>query len=129
MAILVNELREDVNKQLKAVSRLPVQAAYTFGGSTEFKGQRLFVQKTTNRTVVSLNFSKFKAREIIRTEKNKNEIFHSPKLANIVPSGARYAYDLIAFVGRKSYLEGCRLKTIHEAIMNQRGLPHIPLRA
>jgi len=26
-----------------------------------------------------------------------------------VPSGARYAYDLIAFVGRKSYLEGSKL--------------------
>ena len=125
--MLVNELRENVNKQLEAVSQLPLQAEYTFDSLAEFKGKPLSVQKTAHRTVVTLNFSKFKAREVIRTGKNKALTVHSPKLANIVPCGARYAYDLIAFVGRKTYLEGRRLKTIHEEIINQHGVPHIPL--
>jgi hypothetical protein len=124
--MVVNELRENVNKQLETVSQLPPQAEYTFDSPAEFKGKPLSVQKTVHRTVVSLNFSRFKAREIIRMGKNKALSFHSPKLANIVPSGARYAYDLIAFVGRKTYLEGHRLKTIHDEIINHHGLPHIP---
>ena len=124
--MVVNELRENVNRELKTVSQLPPQAEYTFGSPAEFKGNPLVVQKTVHRTVVSLNFSKFEAREVIRTRKKKAVTVHSPKLANIVPSGARYAYDLIAFVGRKTYLEGRRLKTIHEEAISQHGLPHIP---
>lgn len=124
--MVVNELRENINRELKTVSQLPPLAEYTFDSPAEFKGKPLLVQKTGHRTVVSLNFSKFKAREVIRTGKNRAVTVHSPKLANLVPSGARYAYDLIAFVGRKIYLEGHRLKTIHEEVINQHGLPHIP---
>jgi len=124
--MVVNELRENVNRELKTVSQLPPQAEYTFDSPAEFKGKPLVVQKTVHRNVVSLKFSKFKAREVIRTGKNKAVTVHSSKLANIVPSGARYAYDLIAFVGRKTYLEGRRLKTIHEEVISQHGLPHIP---
>ena len=126
--MLVNELRKSVNMQVKTVSQLPPQAGYTFESPVEFKGKKLFVQKTGNRTVISLNFSKFQAREMIRERKEggKTLTFHSPKLMAIVPSGARYAYDLIAFVGSKSYLEGCKLKSIQEEISNQYGLPYIP---
>jgi hypothetical protein len=126
--MLVNELRESINMQLKTVSQLPPQAEYTFESSLEFKGKKLFVQKTGYRTVVSLNYSKFQAREVIHEgkEDGKTLTFHSPKLMSIVPSGARYAYDLIAFVGGKSYLEGRKLKSIQEEISNQYGLPYIP---
>jgi len=126
--MLVNELRESVNMQLETVSRLPPQAEYTFESPLEFEGKKLFVQKTGHRSVVSLNFSKFQAREVIREKKEdgKTLTFHSPRLMSIVPSGAGYAYDLIAFVGRKSYLEGHKLKSIQEEIINQHGLPYIP---
>jgi hypothetical protein len=126
--MLVNELRESINMQLKTVSQLPPQAEYTFESPLKFKGKKLFVQKTGHRTVVSLNFSKFQAREVIRERKEdcKTLTFHSPKLISIVPSGARYAYDLIAFVGRESYLEGRKLKSIQEEISSHYGLPYIP---
>ncbi len=129
MAMLVNELRENVNMQLETASQLPHQAEYTFESPLEFKGEKLFVQKTGHRTVVSLNFSKFQAREVIRErrENGKTLTFHSPRLSSIVPSGSRYAYDLIDFVGRKSYIEGCKLKSIQEEIVKQRGLLDIPL--
>jgi len=129
IAKVVNELRKDVLEQVEINTRLPLQSEYTFDPlfcSEELTDKDLSVQKTVHRTVVSLNFSKFKAREVIRTGKNKAVTVHSPKLANIVPSGARYAYDLIAFVGRKTYLEGRRLKTIYEEVISQHGLPHIP---
>ena len=105
--MLVNELRESINMQLKTVSQLPSQAEYTFESPLELEGKKLFVQKTGHRTVVSLNFSKFQAREVIRERKEYGKIltFHSPKLMSIVPSGARYAYDLIAFIGTK-YWQG-----------------------
>lgn len=131
VAKLVNDLRKDIQEQVEINSQLPSQAEYTFDtllSSEEFTGKHLPVQKTGYRTVVSLNYSKFQAREVIRErrEDGKTLTFHSPTLTAIVPSGARYAYDLIDFVGRKSHLEGCKLKTIHKEIVNQRGLPHIP---
>ena len=126
--MLVNELRESVHMQLKTACQLPSQAEYRFESPLEFNGQKLFVQKTGNRTVVSLNFSKFKAREVIREriEDGKRLTFHSPRLKSVVPSGARYAYDLIALVGTKSYLENRKLKSIQEEISNRYGLPYIP---
>jgi hypothetical protein len=126
--MLVNELRESVHMQLKTVSQLPAEAEYRFDSPLEFNGEKLFVQKIGNRTVVSLNFSKFQAREVIRErrEDGKTLTFHSPKLTSIVPSGARYAYDLIALVGIKSYLEGRKLKFLQEEISNRHGLPDIP---
>ena len=126
--MLVNELQDDVRLQLKSVSKLPSQAEYRFDSPLEFKGQKLFVQKTTNRTVVSLNFSKFQAKEVIRErrENGRRLTFHSPRLKSVVPSGARYAYDLIAFVGIKSYQEGRRLKSIQEEINNRYGVASIP---
>jgi hypothetical protein len=115
-------------QQVEMESQLPLKAKYTFDplSAEELTGKHLYVQKTTRRTVVSLNFSKFQAKEVIREEKKKRFPLHSPKLATLVPSGARYAYDLIAFVGRKSYLEGSKLNSIHEEIIDHHGLPHIP---
>ena len=126
--MLVNELRESVHMQLKTACQLPSRAEYRFESPLEFNGQKLFVQKTGNRTVVSLNFSKFKAREVIREriEDDKRLTFHSPRLKSVVPSGARYAYDLIALVGTKSYLENRKLKSIQEEISNRYGLSSIP---
>ena len=115
-------------QQVEMESQLPLEAEYTFDplSAEELAGKHLYVQKTTRRTVVSLNFSKFQAKEVIREDKKKALPLHSPRLATLVPSGARYAYDLIAFAGRKSYLEGRKLTSIHEEIINDHGLPHIP---
>jgi len=93
--MVVNELRENVNREFETVSQLPPQAEYTFDSPAEFKDKPLVVQKTVHRNVVSLNFSKFKAREVIRTGKNKVVTVHSSKLANIVPSGARYGVPFV----------------------------------
>jgi len=126
--MLVNELPESFRMQLKSVSELPSQAEYRFESPLEFNGKKLFVQKSANRTVVSLNFSKFQAKEVIRErrEDGKRLTFHSPRLKSVVPSGARYAYDLIAFVGIKSYQEGRKLKPIQQEISNRYGVASIP---
>ncbi len=62
--MVVNELRENINRELKTVSQLPPLAEYTFDSPAEFKGKPLLVQKTGHRTVVSLNFSKFKREKL-----------------------------------------------------------------
>jgi hypothetical protein len=118
-------------EQVAASSQLPLQAEYKFDAplfSKEYADEYLYAHKTTNRTIASLCYSTFRAKETIRKNKMKNKSvkFHSPELKAIVPSGARYAYDLIAFVGIKSYLEGRKLKTIHEEIVNQQSSLSIP---
>ena len=61
-----------------------------------------------------------------KIEDGKKLTFHSPRLKSVVPSGARYAYDLIAFVGINSYQEGRKLKPIQAEISNRYGLASIP---
>lgn len=121
MAKLVNNLREDFRAQVEEKSRLPMQAKYNFDfSSSDSPKAHLPLQKTMRRTVISLNFSKFQAREIIREEKKEDKIVNhrSPELMAMVPSGARYAYDLIAFVGEKVFLEGQKLTDIHKKLSN-----------
>jgi hypothetical protein len=115
----VNSLREDFKEQVEKKSQLPLPAHYNFDFSpppSDNPKPHFPIQKTRRRTVVSLNFSKFQAREIIREEKKEDKILNhrSSDLMNIVPSGARYAYDLIAFVGGKCFLEGRKLTDIHK---------------
>ena len=68
---MVNDLRTDMLQQVEMESQLPLKAKYTFDplSAEELTGKHLYVQKTTRRTVVSLNFSKFQAKEVIREEK------------------------------------------------------------
>ncbi len=74
IANLVNDLRKDILQQVEMESQLPVDVEYTFdplSSGEELCGKHLSVQKTTRRTVVSLNFSKFQAKEVIREDKRK----------------------------------------------------------
>jgi hypothetical protein len=87
------------------------------------------ILKTTQRNVISLNFSTFQAKEIIREKRSegKNSIYRSGELATIVPSGARYAYDFIAFVGTQSYLKGRKLKEIEKELVSRHVGARIPM--
>jgi hypothetical protein len=59
------------------------------------------VQKTARRTVVSLEHGRFQACETVRQAAGDgcSGPGRSAQLAEIVPSGARYGFDLIAHVG------------------------------
>lgn len=130
IAALVNKLREANRQQLETVSKLPAKATYNFDREilySETTNQNLTIRKTLNRTVISLNFSKFQAREVVREEKKKNStiVHHSPELLNIVPKGSCYAYDLIAYVGRRTYLDGMKLEQVQQELISQNS-PNIP---
>jgi hypothetical protein len=131
VAELVNDLRDEFIGKAAKISTLPVNAEYVFGAnvaSEQYPIEKLSVQKTRSRTVVSLEYSKFQSKEVImeKKEHEKSLTIRSSKLASIVPSSAKYSFDLIAFVGKKCYLEGCKLKTVNAHIAKQHGLSLIP---
>jgi hypothetical protein len=131
MATLVIQLRNEFLELAAATSTLPPNAEYLFGApcsSEEYPVKDSRIQKTRRRTVVSLEYSEFKAKEIIREKKeNRSSLtVRSSQLESIVPSGAKYSFDLIAFVGRKCYLEGYKLESVNAEIARRQGLSPIP---
>jgi hypothetical protein len=71
------------------------------------------VFKTSHRTVVSLRLGTFQAREIVRYQDGERPR-RSAQLADMVPPGARYGFDLIAHVGIESLLHGQSLDEIRK---------------
>lgn len=69
------------------------------------------VFKTSRRTVVSLRLGTFQAREIVRRQDDERSR-RSAQLADLVPAGARYGFDLVAHVGIESLLRGQSLDEI-----------------
>ncbi len=102
--------------ELQVLSRLPLEVQYRFDSqpASGSAGKSLPVEKTTTRTVTSLNFSTFEAKEVTRREETGGQrtVRRSAELAQIVPRGHRYAYDLIAKVGCRTFLDGWRIEQI-----------------
>ena len=69
------------------------------------------VFKTSRRTVVSLRLGTFQAREIVRHQDGERSR-RSAQLADMVPPGSRYGFDLVAHVGIESLLRGQSLDEI-----------------
>ena len=133
MARLVSDLRKNIEDELSAASEFPPRAEYTFDDQKslvhdELKGPYLPVQKTIRRTVTCLQYSTFQAKEVIRKriEKESTTVQHSCDLQAMVPKGNRYAYDLIAFVGRRSFLDGRKLTAINEELSEHKSSSNIP---
>ena len=86
------------------------------------------VQKTTQRTVVSLEHGRFQARQIVRqpTGNGQDGIQRSAQLAGVVPSGARYGFDLIAHVGVETYLRGRGLEDVRQELASRQPALDIP---
>ncbi len=123
MAELVNILRSDVISEAETASRLPADAVYTFDSAAN--GQRLPracpVQKTRTREVVSVQYCSFQAREVVRARNTPRDSEEQitpvgSGLDSIVPRGQRYAYDLIAEVGRRTFLDGWRLDQLQQQL-------------
>jgi hypothetical protein len=79
------------------------------------------VQKTRLRQIVSLTAGRFEAQEVIRADhpdaRPSSALRRSPELARIVPPGGTYAYDLIAFVGVKTFLENQTLLQVKRQLL------------
>lgn len=125
----MNELQKNLKEQLTAASQLPQQAEYTFDSHChEPENKYLPIQKTIRRTVTCLEYSTFQAREVLRknTETESKAVQRSSDLQTIVAKGHRYAYDLIAFVGKRAFLDGRKLTAIKEELIQDKSFSNIP---
>lgn len=113
----MQDLRDSCLQEVQTMAGLPAHTTYTFDQDSTTRAAAegpWTVLKTTRRQVVSLRFSRFESQEIVRLERRQEgDLAHpSPELASVVPRGGRYAYDLIAHVGRESLLRGRKLQDI-----------------
>ena len=86
------------------------------------------VQRSSQRTVLSLQYGRFQAREIVRqqTHNGATVIQRSAQLPGMVAKGSRHAFDLIAHVGVESYLRGRSLQEIRQTLAGQQPAIDIP---
>ena len=130
VAELIQDIRRTETEHLCRV------AAYSDGLKLDFDAAREChavpasqVQKTVRRTVVSLQYGRFQAREIVRQRIHEDGpmIERSGLLANTVASGGRYAFDLISYVGVESYLHGRSLQDIRQELIDRTPSLDIPI--
>jgi hypothetical protein len=67
----------------------------------------LKVQKTHPRTVSTLHVGQFHAREVILLCKQCGARYRSEELDNLVPSGAKFGYDVLVYAGQALFLRHC----------------------
>jgi hypothetical protein len=67
-------------------------------------GYKLVVQKTRNRTVSTLHVGRFHAREVFMTCKSCAHTYRSEELCALVPAGANFGYDVMAYAGKALFL-------------------------
>ena len=87
------------------------------------------VLKTFRRTVISLRYGRFQARETVRREAEPGgcKPRRSGQLARLVPAGASYAFDVIAHLGVEIFLHGRDLEDLQRALAERRPALTIPL--
>lgn len=134
----MHQVQNQETAQLQQASRLPEGVRFCFDPARETVGSapgddadkaepRGRVQKTICRTVVSLQHGAFQAHETVRCPSGEEPpvLRHSAQLAELVPSGARYGFDLLAHVGVETFLHGHSLDELREALSARQ--PAIPI--
>lgn len=108
-------MTRQASEQLGEAAILPALPRVDFDGAEEAlqngDGSPVsagLIRKTSNRTVVSLACGCFEAHETVRHKiaDTSCSCERSQQLALLVPSGARYGFDVIAYVGLETYLYG-----------------------
>ena len=64
----------------------------------------LKVLKTRTRTVSTLHVGRFRAREVFMTCKSCSRTYRSEELCALVPPGANFGYDVMAYAGKALFL-------------------------
>ncbi len=126
--------------QIEASGTLPDGVEYLFDELNQLEGltvevsegemASLTICKTRCRNVVTLEYGKFRAREVVRqrtVESGEKQRIPSSKLAELVAPGCHYGYDLVAHVGLESFLYGRQLQEIQQNLQAGRPSIHIPI--
>ena len=135
---MLHKVEQQAREQLQQAAILPAEVQLRFDPAWEaslIPGPHApttphgSVQKTACRTVVSLEHGRFRACETVRQAAGDGCPMpgRSAQLAEIVPSGARYGFDLIAHVGVETYLHGRSLQDLREELAHRRPAIDIPL--
>ena len=126
---MIEEIRYHWIEQLKQTAGLPDGACLDFDPADEpmanlAEGQQSKVLKTSRRTVVGLEHGSFQVREIVRehSQNSRTLVQRSLQLENLVAKGSRYAFDLIAHVGKESFLRGRSLQDIGQELARDHGI-------
>jgi len=135
---LIYQIRESSTKQIERTATLPDGVRLDFDAAndlvtpTEPNEEAIVrcgnVQKTSQRTIVSLQDGCFQAREVVRQHARHagTTLQRSTRLSGLVPKGSRYAFDLIAYVGVESYLRGHSLQDIRQDLARHQPAINIP---
>lgn len=127
---LLNELFEETTLRIQMAAQFPPNAVYRFDrDSSDSDSHKQFeaestepywpAQKLLRRVLVSLRFSRFHSKEVVREQESKEGktlLHHSPQLEAVVPKGHRYCYDLIAHVGLETFVNGRKLQAVHQEL-------------
>ena len=73
------------------------------------------VQKTTRRQIVTLQLARFEAVEVVRTAPHEVGHLRSP-LADLVPKGGTYGYDVMSHIGCETFLRGRPLQAVAQEL-------------
>ncbi|MGA2662745.1 MAG: hypothetical protein ABSH34_35140 [Verrucomicrobiota bacterium] len=125
MASLAQDAGHQAAEQLQSLARLPALPTYRFDAT----GEPLLVLKSRARCVVTGQHGPFVAVEVMRTDPRRPEAEpqRSADLAHVVPPRSCYAFDLIAQVGQRTFLEGQALAQVQQALQRQNHSVRIPL--
>ena len=87
-------------------------------------GSKLQVQKSKKRQIITIKSGVIQAREVrkICCVNPSHPVEVSSELAQLVPSGQRYGYDLIVCVGLARYIHRMQRSEIQESLWHQDGV-------
>jgi hypothetical protein len=138
LSVLLHQVQQQAAEALSQAATLPAEVCFHFDAAEQAAGRSAVpaggvsgggVQKTVRRTVVSLQHGRFQACEIVRqaAADSRPASGRSTQLAEIVPSGARYGFDVIAHVGVETYLHGRGLQELREELAHRQPAIKLPL--
>ena len=137
LSVLLHEVQQQAAEGLDQAGTLPAEVCFHFDAAQEAAGSGGApatgvsggVQKTVRRTVVSLQHGPFQACETVRQAAGAGRPApgRSAQLAELVASGARYGFDVIAHVGVETYLRGRSLQDLREELAHRRPAVELPL--
>lgn len=123
---LIERVAHGARAQLQQTAALPPHVPLDFDSAAEApQRQAGQVIKTSRRTVIGLQGT-IAAREIVRRRSGQDLSQRSRELAELVPRGANYTFELVAYVGLESLLRGQRLQEIQRQLAQLQPAVRVP---
>jgi len=102
----VNKLISDVSAEALFPQK-PTIRFYPEGENCPRCGRKLHVQKSWEKTVVTMDIGAFLAKEVVFECPNEKTVFPSPQLRALVPTNCTYGFDVIVHIGMSLFVH-CR---------------------